>query len=79
MYKSSINSFKEFIEPISALINIQNEADYQKANDFIEEVINESEDKEGENLNSLIDILAKAIELYEEKDTELMQLLASNE
>ncbi len=72
MYQSEIKEFKAFINPLSALINISNEQDYEKAQEFMGELFDACEDEEGAPLNPLIDIIASAIEKYEERDVDLM-------
>jgi HTH-type transcriptional regulator/antitoxin HigA len=75
MYQSEIKSFEAAISPFASLINISNEQDYEKAQEFIGELIDTCEDKEGAPLNPLIDIIASAIEKYEERDTDLMAFI----
>jgi HTH-type transcriptional regulator/antitoxin HigA len=75
MFASNIKAFKESLEPIMNLVKITCEKDYHKANDFLGEVIDASQGKEGENLFPLIDILVNAIDKYEEQDSELMKFV----
>ncbi len=75
MYQSEIKSFEAAISPFASLINISNEQDYEKAQEFIGELIDASEDEEAAPLNPLIDIIASAIEKYEERDADLMAFI----
>ncbi|MEY8215481.1 MAG: hypothetical protein RPR97_13490 [Colwellia sp.] len=75
MYQSEIKAFEDFIKPLSHLINISNEDDLENAHDFISELIDACGDKENAPLNPLINIIASAIERYEEKDADLMSFI----
>lgn len=75
MYQSEIKSFEAAISPFASLINISNEQDYEKAQELIGELIDTCEEEEGAPLNPLIDIIASAIEKYEETDADLMAFI----
>lgn len=75
MYQSEIKAFEAFINPLVSLINISNEDDYEKAQEFMGELFDACKDEEGDPLLPLIDILASSIEKYEEKDEDLVQFI----
>lgn len=60
------NSFLSFFENIQRAIEINTEEDYQYALELLEQLMTNAEDREGEPLLHLIDIVANAIEQYED-------------
>jgi HTH-type transcriptional regulator/antitoxin HigA len=59
------DSFLSFFENAQRAIEIKTDDDYQFALDLLEQLMTKSEDREGEPLLHLIDIVAEAIEQYE--------------
>ncbi len=60
------NSFLSFYENIQRAVEINTDADYQYALELLEQLMTKAEDREGEPLLHLIDIVADAIEQYED-------------
>ncbi len=60
------NSFLSFYENIQRAIEINTDDDYQYALELLEQLMTKAEDREGEPLLHLIDIVADAIEQYED-------------
>jgi HTH-type transcriptional regulator / antitoxin HigA len=60
------NSFLSFYKYIQRAIEINTDEDYQYALELLEQLMTNAEDKEGEPLLRLIDIVADAIEQYED-------------
>ncbi len=60
------NSFLSFYENIQRAIEINTDDDYQYALALLEQLMTKAEDREGEPLLHLIDIVADAIEQYED-------------
>ncbi len=58
-------TFLSFYEQIKPAIEIKTDEEYQYALDLLEQLMNKAEDREGEPLLHLIDIVADAIEEYE--------------
>jgi HTH-type transcriptional regulator/antitoxin HigA len=75
MYQSKIEEFKNFISPISALVNIKSEDDYQKALLFLDELFEVSRDEINCPISPLIDMVGASIERYESLDSELMDFI----
>jgi HTH-type transcriptional regulator/antitoxin HigA len=75
MYQPEIKSFEAFIKPLMSLINISNEDDYEKAQEFMGELFDACKDEEGDPLLPLIDILASSIEKYERRDEDLVKFI----
>ena len=63
------------MKPILPLINITNEDDYRKAQTFMSELLDACEEKEDSPLNLLVEIIATAIDRYEEKDADLISFI----
>lgn len=60
------NSFLSFYENIQRAIEINTDDDYQYALELLEQLMTKAEDREGEPLLHLIDIVADAIGQYED-------------
>mgnify|MGYP000499698100 CR=1 FL=1 len=75
MYQSEIKAFKVFIEPLSSIVNISCEADYEKALAFMGELFDACDDKPSDPINPLIDMVNAAIERYENLDSGLVQFI----
>lgn len=60
------NSFLSFYENIQHAIEINTDEDYHYALELLEQLMTNAEDREGEPLLHLIDIVADAIEKYED-------------
>lgn len=60
------NSFLSFYENIQRAIEINTDEDYHYALELLEQLMTNAEDREGEPLLHLIDIVADAIEQYED-------------
>lgn len=58
-------SFLSFFETAHRAIEIKTEEDYKFALDFIEHLITKAEDREGEPLLRMIDMVADGIDKYE--------------
>lgn len=65
------DTFKEFSNVASPYLNIKDVEHYQETLDLIESLMEEAEDTLDNKLNPVIDLLAHAIEEYENKDEEL--------
>lgn len=63
------------MKPILPLINITNEDDYRRAQTFMSELLDACKEKEDSPLNLLVEIIATAIDRYEEKDTDLLNFI----
>ncbi|MCP3930785.1 MAG: helix-turn-helix domain-containing protein [Bacteroidetes bacterium] len=61
------NSFLSFYENIQRVIEIDTDDDYQYALELLEQLMTKAEDREGEPLLHLMDIVADAIEQYEDR------------
>ncbi len=59
------DSFLSFFEKGQRVIGIETEADYQFALELLEQLMTKAEDRDGEPLLLLIDIVANAVESYE--------------
>ncbi len=59
------NSFLSFYENIQCAIEIKTDEDYQFALELLEQLMTKAEDREGEPLLHLIDIVSDSIEEYE--------------
>lgn len=59
------DSFLSFFETAHRAIKIENEADYEFALDLVEYLMTKAEDREGEPLLQIIDMIADSIEQYE--------------
>lgn len=59
------DSFLSFFEKTQRALEIKTDDDYQFALDLLEQLMTKAEDREGEPLLHLIDIVADAIEGYE--------------
>jgi HTH-type transcriptional regulator / antitoxin HigA len=59
-------TFLAFYEKIQPALEIKTDEDHQYALDVLEQLMNKAEDREGEPLLHLIDIVADAIEEYED-------------
>ncbi len=59
------NSFLSFYENIQPAVEIKTDEDYQFALELLEQLMSKAEDREGEPLLHLIDIVADSIEEYE--------------
>jgi HTH-type transcriptional regulator/antitoxin HigA len=60
------DSFLSFFEQSHRAIEIKEKDDYQFALDLLEQLMTKAEDREGEPLLHLIDIVSDAIETYED-------------
>jgi HTH-type transcriptional regulator/antitoxin HigA len=60
------DSFLSFFETSQQAIEIKEDEDYQFALELLEQLMTKAEDREGEPLLYLIDIIAYAIEQYED-------------
>jgi HTH-type transcriptional regulator/antitoxin HigA len=78
-YESPIESFKTFSDPLKSILHIKNESDYQDALNLVEELFDESEDREDDPISPLIDMVAASIERYESKDPELVKFVSDSE
>ncbi len=59
------NSFLSFYEKIQPAVEIKTDKDYQFSLELLEQLMNKAEDREGEPLLHLIDIVSASIEAYE--------------
>ncbi|MFK5926335.1 MAG: helix-turn-helix domain-containing protein [Desulfuromusa sp.] len=69
------SSFLSFFETAHRAIEIQTEQDYQFALDLIEHLIEKAEDKEGEPLLHMIDLVADSIEKYEDSFEDMQEFI----
>ena len=74
-----IDAYDQFMETARHYVDLCSEDDYQQALTALEELLESTEDTEGEPLNSLIDLISNAIEAYEAQDDELMEFVACAE
>ena len=68
-------AFKEacysFAQATAPYLPIRDEAHYEEALALIESLLEEAQDSADDPLNAVVDLLAQAIESYENKDAEL--------
>ncbi len=69
------SSFLSFFETAHRAIEIKTEQDYQFALDLIEHLIEKAEDKEGEPLLYMIDLVADSIEKYEDSFEDMQEFI----
>lgn len=69
------SSFLSFFETAHRAIEIKTEQDYQFALDLIEHLIEKAEDKEGEPLLHMVDLVADSIEKYEDSFEDMQEFM----
>ncbi len=65
-----ISSYQRFAQAADSLLNITSEKNYEAALALVEQLLEEAEDSPHEPLNGLIELVSKAVEHYENTDTE---------
>jgi len=60
-----INSFLDFAATASNILHIKTAKDYAQALEIIEDLFSQANDKVGDPLHDLIDMISRAIEKYE--------------
>jgi HTH-type transcriptional regulator/antitoxin HigA len=67
------NACHNFAKAAAPYLYIKDEKHYDETLEVIEELLEKSEDNINDPLNAIIDILSRSIEVYENKDVELVK------
>nr|WP_298380816.1 transcriptional regulator [uncultured Halomonas sp.] len=67
-FKEACHSFAQAAAPY---LSIKDDAHYEEALELIENLLEEAEDSPDDPINAVIDLLGRAIEIYENRDEEL--------
>ena len=67
-----IDACHSFAQAAAPYLHIQDEQHYEEALDLIESLLEEAEDSPDDPINGVIDMLSRAIEVYENKNEELL-------
>ena len=67
------DKYEEFAQLAAPLLNISNEAEYEEALAVIETLLEQASDDPRDTLNGLIELISRAIAVYEAEDPALVQ------
>lgn len=66
-FQAVTDSFAQFSSVARRYMHIRNKADYLKTLDLIETLMSEADDSHADSANDLIDLLARSVEAYEDR------------
>lgn len=67
------DKYEEFAQVAAPLLNVTNETEYEQALQVVEDLLEQASDDPQDTLNGLIELISRAIAVYEANDSAMME------